>query len=109
METPQDVMNWVGNAISDMAYDQVKIWEESGFDDTEGKLLEEAKANGVCDISGWYADHEYDNADTLGDLMGDRVCDICGFDTPERTEFVKELRELRSDSSWQEACNRIDR
>lgn len=107
-DTPQGVLNWIENAVSDMGFEQVKMWEETGFDDSDNNMLTKAKKDGVGDIVGWYTDCLYDDATLLADLLGDRVCDICGFDTPERVKFVAELRLLRSDASWQTACTKID-
>ena len=108
-EQPDEIATWIGSAVTDIAQDQVRMWRDSGWDDSKGKVLDKMKADGVTDIEGCYADHLYDNADTLADLMGDRVCDVVGWEGPDRKAFVAELRKFRGDKAWQEACDRIDR
>ena len=107
--TVNEIANWVENAVSDMAFDQVRMWEETGWDDTEGKLLVKAKADGCYDVAGWYADYLYDDPQTLADMMGDRISDGLDWrDDDYDAQFntkVEELRTCRSGNSWGKACD----
>jgi hypothetical protein len=107
LETAKEIANWVGNAVGDIAYDQYKMWEEYG---DFNPALKKLKEDGVTDIAGAYADILYNDPDTLGDLMGDRVCDAVGWeDTEARAKFIDELCAIHSFPAWQKACNKLRR
>ena len=107
--TAQEIANWVGDACGDMAFDQTRMFEETGWDDTEDGLLIKAKADGCYDIAGWYADHLYSDPQLLCDLMGDRVAEGLDWrDDNYDAQFnakVEALRKCRNDSAWDKACN----
>lgn len=113
-ESVQEVIGWVENAISDMAYDQYQMWKregcpmEIGYSDPAYEAFIKLKKSGCLDIAGAYADQEYNNPDTLQDLLGDRVCDACGYENKEaRREFILELRKRNSFDAWKTACDNM--
>lgn len=52
------------------------------------------RKRGATDITGCIADHYYNDKEILGDLVGDRVCDEVGYETPEFYVVLERLQEI---------------
>jgi len=106
-EKAHELASWVESAVSDMAYEQHREWEERGWVDPEQKEhLDRLKAEGVIDIPGRYADDLYNDAGLLRDLLGDRIYDY-GKTPADRIAIAEALKSLRSFTAWQEALDRL--
>jgi len=80
------ISDWVGEAVSDVAY---SVDED---DEYWGKKIKKAKANGVRDIKGWLADELYNDEDTLSDLLGDKVYDEARGDKEIMIKILEEIK-----------------
>ncbi len=107
MNTASEIFNWVGNAIGDMAYDQVGMWEGHGRSKGMEPDLEKLAEAGVRDIAGCHADNLYEDKCLLVDLMGDRIYDATQGDNDKRNTLVGKLRCMRSGKLWDDVCNEL--
>jgi hypothetical protein len=119
-----ELYSWVGNACSDIAYDQAEWYVNSGgkgFSDTATKYFDKLIKNG-CPMHKWdlgpsYADELYNDPDTLCDLLGDRIHDALngmGFSYSRKEEWLKvwnglldELAELGGFGAWEKAISKL--
>ena len=107
MDTANGIFNWVQNAVGDIAYDQVGMWEGHGRKRGVEPALDKLVDDGVVDIAECYADDMYEDKELLIDLMGDRLYDATQGDNKKRNALVEELRKLRSGKLWDEVCDRL--
>ena len=85
-----DLLGWLQEAVGDMAADMTS--QGSGFlDDKWDKRIKTAKKAKVRDIVGWLADELYNDADTVSDLLGDKVYDACPGGLMQRAAVYNEL------------------
>ncbi len=97
-----DVRSYVETAVGEMASDMTG--PSSGFlDEAWSKKIKAAKRNGVRDIQGWLADELYSDADTLSDLIGDRLCDATNGDKALYNAVLDVLSE-RAHTGMVKAC-----
>jgi len=91
MKTKQimdEIYNYIQTACGEIASDMTS--ESSGFlDDKWEKKIKKMKKAKVRDITGSLADMLYSDKDTLESLIGDRLCDLAGFETPQFYEVLK--------------------
>jgi len=110
MDKANEIFNWVQNAVGDMAYDQVGMWEGHGRTKGMEPELDKLVEDGVIDIGGCHADNLYDDKWLLVDLIGDRLYDATQGDNDKRNTLVEELRTMRRKSTvWDEVCNELIR
>ena len=104
----REIKNWVETCCGELAYEMVGEWEQSGttYDEKATKLFKEWKKNGVSDIAGAYADHQYNDAAMLEDLLGDKVYEAA--ETKEgRLKVLDELDGLASFGAWKSAIKKL--
>ena len=89
-----ELRGWLGDACSDIAYGAIR----GGFMDKEtADKVAKAKANGVTDIPGWYADEIYNDPDTIGDILGDRIHDAAKGDDKMMVAIAKRIHDNNPD------------
>jgi hypothetical protein len=100
-----EVLSYLQDAVGDIASDMLR--PASGFrDDAWDKRIKQAKKNGCQDLQGWLADELYNDADTLQDLLGDRI-----FEAVNRDEAlfqkVLDLLSERAHPALKKACEAL--
>jgi hypothetical protein len=71
-----DISGWLQDAAGDTAgHNEEVLMMNTSMDSAARKKIKQAKADGVQDLCGWYADEVYDDEDWLYDLTGDRIYD----------------------------------
>ncbi len=102
-----EVMSYVSDAVGDMANDMLS--QGSGFlDDNWDKKIKTARRNGVRDLLGWLSDELYSDADTLSDLMGDKIYELTGGDNKLR-DLVLDVLSLHAHSGLKKAITELRR
>ena len=100
-----EVRSHVETACGEIASDMTG--SSSGFLDEEWeKKIKAAKRKGVRDIQGWLADELYNDADTLQDLMGDKIHDLTGGDD-DRYNAVLDVLMERAFPAMLKACTEL--
>lgn len=100
-----DLRNHLENACSDIAHSEVEMFNKGTFMGAEGTdiKLENAKKDGVIDLAGWYADELYNDVDTIGDLLGDRIHDAAKGNNAIMIAIATKIRDTSSHTALQEA------
>ena len=86
-----DIVNHVQNVVGEMGYDEFMQEEYAS-------KIKKAKRNGVRDIGGWLADELYNDAETVGDIVGDKLYDLInakyGEDPMDKAVWAKHIAEV---------------
>jgi len=104
----REVYQWIQDAVGDIAYDEWKIYKENSslpYDDS-GKRIKKLLKEGVTDIPGRLADDYYNDAELLGDIVGDRIYDKARGNTEDIVKIAEALKE-KSHPALREACDKV--
>lgn len=98
----------IENMVGDMAFDVMESYKRGLYTDDK-ELLDKMKDDGVMDIGGAYADHLFNDADLLKDLIGQAIFDSEPNDNEARIKLAKELKEHNNFPAWDEATKTLIR
>ncbi len=103
---PQELANWIEDAVGDMAHSSHSMWKEYGHGNA---ALDALAKQGVMDIQGAYADNLYNDSGLLTDLLGDQIHDATIGAPEKRKAYIAELRSIKSFVAWNTALDNLDR
>ena len=95
-EKAREIYQHVETALGEVGEESAQEFIDTGnhWDDKAVAFFKDAKKRGVSDLGGAYADHMYNDPDTVSDLMGDKIYDAAGGKKEGQIEIHDALQEL---------------
>ena len=104
----REIYQYVQTACGESAHEIVEEWKHNGqsYDPDVDAILNNFKKRGVRDIAGAYGDHQFNDVNTLKDLIGDKVYDAAS-DKDGRIGVLDELFMIGSFPAWRTAISEL--